>query len=265
MKMFFSFLFFLCVSNIDAQNMMQQIAEKSNTLPYQQTAQRILQYGEKLRQPHLPAEQQKIIAQYNALNGSYKDSVIQYIQANPNTETSGILALSYYFDIQKDSGFLRQALRLMQGANVQNQYAHYISDELNGLDSAQVGKLIPVFEMIDLNRNMQHFPNGKKTLLNFWASWCVPCRAENETLKKQYVAIQQKGTEICSVNIDDDKNRWLLASKQDQLPWANCFAGNGFGSRIARFFTIHQIPQNVLLDENGKILARNISINQLLK
>lgn len=244
---------------------MQLIAEKSNALPYQQTAQKILQYGEQLRQPHLPVEQQKIIAQYNELNNRYKDSIAQYVQANPNAEMSGVLALSYYFDIQKDSGFLRRTLQLMQGASVQNRYTHYILDELNGLDSGQVGKVIPVFELVDLDKKIQHFPNGKKTLLNFWASWCVPCRAENATLKDQYATIQQKGISICSVNIDDDPNRWILASKQDQLPWLNCFAGNGFESRMARFFTIHQIPQNVLLDENGKILARNISIHQLIR
>ncbi|MFT4202308.1 MAG: thioredoxin family protein [Chitinophagaceae bacterium] len=265
MKHLLFLLLILCFFNSRAQNMMQLIEEQSYTLPYQQTAQKILEYGAQLRQPHLAAEQQKITAQYNDLNNRYKDSIVQYIQTRPDTDTAGVLALSYYFDIRKDSGFLRQTLQVMQSHNVHNHYTHYISDELNGLDSAQVGKRMPDMTLADVHNQPQHFPNGYKTLLVFWASWCVPCRAENTTLKDQYPVLQQKGISLCSVNLDDDKNRWLLASRQDQLPWLDCFAGNGFGSRMARFFTIHQIPQNVLLDPNGKILGRNVSLNQLLK
>ncbi len=265
MKWLLIFVLALCFSNSRAQNMLADISEKSNSLPYRQTVQKILQYGEQLRQPHLPAEQQKLTSEYNLLNNQYKDTIVQYIQKNPNVETAGILALSYYFDVQKDSGFLRQSLVLMQNANTQNQYVQYIKEELNGLDSGKVGKKIPVFQLTDANNQVQTFPNGKKTLLVFWASWCIPCRVENSTLKKQYALLQQKGIAICSVNLDETKTNWTNASQQDQFTWNDCFGGNAFSSRIARFFTIHQIPQNVLLDGDGTILVRNISLNQLLK
>ena len=244
---------------------MARMTEKSGSLPFRQTAQKILQYGVQLRQPQLPQEKQKTIAAYNALNGRYKDSILQYLWTHADTDTAGVLALCYFFDIQKDSGFLRRSLQLMQDAKVDNPYTHYISDELDGLDSAHAGKVVPGFSLVDRDNKVHHFPDGHKTLLVFWASWCVPCRAENSALKDQYAKIRQKGIAICGVNLDEDKNRWLLASGQDGLPWLDCFAGNAFASRIARFFTLHQIPQNVLLDENGKILARNSTINQLIR
>jgi len=248
-----------------AQNMLADITEKTPSLPFRAMAQQILQYGEQLRQPQLPQEKQKLIVDYNTLNGRYKDSIFQYIQTSSNTETASILPLSFFFDIQKDSSFLRKCSDFFQKNNVRNKYTKYIGEELSGMDSAQVGKIIPMFSLLDFNGKTQNFPNGHKTLLVFWASWCVPCRAENDHLKDQYAALQQKGLEIASVNLDEDKNRWLLASKQDQLPWANCFPGNAWESRIARFFTLHQIPQNVLLDGTGKILARNVSLSQLGK
>lgn len=262
--------FFICLLVLvglqsQAQDMLIRISEKSKDLPFQQTSKKILDYAEQIRKPHLPAEQLALIQQYNQLNNGYKDSILQYIQTNPTVENAAVLPLSYYFDIRTDSGFLRKSLLLFHANNVDNQYTQYMTAELNGLDSAQVGKTIPSFSLLDINGKTQIFPNGQKTLFVFWASWCVPCRAENETLKTQYATIQQRGIQIASINLDEDKNRWLLASKQDQLPWANAFAGQGFSSRIARFFTIHQIPQNVLLDESGKILARNIGLNQLVK
>lgn len=245
--------------------MLAEITEKASSLPFQNFVQKILQSGEQLRQPQLSQEKQKRIEQYNILNNQYQDSISDYIQKYPAQENAGLLSLQYFFDIRKDTSFLRKNLQVFQSANIANRYTAYIVDELNGLDSGQVGKMMPNFSLLNIKNSIEKYPNGKKTLFVFWASWCAPCRLETEHLKAQYQSIQQKGIELVSVNLDDDKNRWLLASKQDQIPWTNCFSDGAWESRMARFFTLHQIPQNVLIDGHGKIEARNISINQLLK
>ncbi|PZP47042.1 MAG: hypothetical protein DI598_11460 [Pseudopedobacter saltans] len=262
-------LFFLFCSlfslTIHAQNMLASITENASRLPFQNMVGDILQIGEQLRKPQLPLEKQKLIEKYNVLNTQYQDSIAHYLKAFPNNEKAGYLSLQYFFDIRRDTPFLRKNLNIFLSTGVENKFTQYIKEELSGLDSAQVGKNIPTFLFKDINKQSRTFPNGHKTLFVFWASWCAPCRLETDQLKDQYDNIRKKDIDLVSVDLDDDPNRWLLASKQDQIPWMNCFADGAWESRVARFFTLHQIPQNVLIGSDGKILARNISIHQLLK
>ena len=265
MKSFLLICLIFCSNIIQAQSVFQLISQKSDSLPFPSFFHEILQEGEKLRQPLLPDEKQKLITHYNTINRQLQDSIGQYIQSNPSNESAALLSLHYFFDIRKDTSFLRTSLQIFKQFQVQNSYVTYIQEELDGLNNAQIGKVIPLFSLVDISKHTQIIPTGHRLLLIFWASWCVPCRAELEQLKEVYSQLKSKGLDIVSVNLDEDKNRWLAASKQEILPWINCYAPGAWESKIARFFTLHQIPQNALLDEKGKIINRNVPIAQLLK
>lgn len=99
---------------------------------------------------------------------------------------------------------------------------------------------------------------GKFVLLEFWASWCGPCRAENPNLLRTYASLKDKNFEILAVSLDENREKWLQAVKEDNLPWIQVSDLGGFNSFVAKEYGIKAIPQNLLIDPNGKIIAKNL-------
>lgn len=103
---------------------------------------------------------------------------------------------------------------------------------------------------------------GQYVLLDFWASWCGPCRAENPNIKKAYEAYHDKGFEIYAVSLDKSKEDWEKAITKDELPWLNV-SDLQPENEAATMYGVQGIPMNFLLDKEGKIIAKNLSGEQL--
>lgn len=106
---------------------------------------------------------------------------------------------------------------------------------------------------------------GKYILLDFWASWCVPCREENPALVKLYDKYKSKGFEVVGYSNDANRKSWMEAIKSDQLPWLNISDLKGSYSKGAASYQVRTLPQNFLIDKNGIIVAQNLRGEDLEK
>lgn len=106
---------------------------------------------------------------------------------------------------------------------------------------------------------------GKYVLVDFWASWCGPCRAENPNVVKAYSRFKDKGFDILAVSLDDKKDKWQAAVQADNLPWTHVSDLKGWKNEVAEQYGIQAIPQNLLLDPKGVIIAKNLRGDALEK
>lgn len=106
---------------------------------------------------------------------------------------------------------------------------------------------------------------GKYILLDFWASWCGPCRAENPNVLKAYNQFKDKNFDVLAVSLDEDRDAWLKAIKEDGMPWIHVSDLKGFENAAAVQYGIRAIPQNFLIDPSGKIIATNLRGEKLEK
>ena len=140
------------------------------------------------------------------------------------------------------------------------------------LKAVQMAKLVigaqaPQIVMADPNGEVISLSSfrGKTVLVDFWASWCRPCRAENPQVVKLYEKYKDQGFEIYGVSLDREKHLWIQAIKQDGLEWIHVSDLQFWNSSAAKLYNVNSIPQTYLLDEDGKIIAKDFRAAELEK
>ncbi len=104
---------------------------------------------------------------------------------------------------------------------------------------------------------------GKYVLVDFWASWCKPCRVENPMLVKTFNSFKSRNFTIVGVSLDNNRKSWIKAINKDKLAWSHVSDLKFWRNEVAQLYGVKTVPQNYLIDPTGKIIARNIRIDQL--
>ena len=140
-----------------------------------------------------------------------------------------------------------------------DSFVKHISERLKGV--LLPGMEAPEISMKDTEGNVRRLSDlrGKVVLIDFWASWCGPCRRENPNVVKLYKKYHDRGFEIYSVSLDKEKGAWLKAIRDDGLIWPNHVSDlQGWTSSGGKTYGVMSVPNTVLVDAEGKIIARNL-------
>jgi thiol-disulfide isomerase/thioredoxin len=148
-------------------------------------------------------------------------------------------------------------------AQQQTNAGKYLANEIQKLQGGSPGSMANNFTTIDIEGKPLRLSDyrGKYVLLDFWASWCVPCRKGNPLLKELYARYKDKGIEFIGIS-DDDRNpdAWKKAVEKDSLPWKHVLraikSANGQSTDILENYGIQSLPTKILIDPNGKIIGR---------
>ncbi len=190
------------------------------------------------------------------------DLILKEVKAHPYSFASAFIAYKR-LPAQSDIKTIEDIYNTLKSRN--NYYAKQLSEKLKAKKQTLIGLSAPDFKLID--DNMGELTNktfkGKYLLLDFWASWCKPCREENHNLVTAYRKYADKGLEIVSISLDRDKSNWEEAVKYDNLSWIQLCDLKGSKSKIAQSFGIEVIPSNFLINKEGKIVAKDLTGSML--
>ncbi len=148
-----------------------------------------------------------------------------------------------------------------------DEYVSLLKEKLLQLHSTEIGKVAPEIEMTDENGVVFKLSSlrGKVVLIDFWAGWCRPCRAENPNVVAAFAKYKDKGFDVLGVSLDKDKDSWLKAIKDDKLTWHHVSDLMYWNNAAAKLYNINSVPHSILIDKDGKILAHNLRGEELLK
>lgn len=204
-----------------------------------------------------------VVAQKKELT---KEDYIARVKANPDS-------ISTLVDLRRVGGYTPEYQELQSlyntlGKNVKNsQEGQEFKTYLEALSRVEIGKQAPEFTQNDTTGNPIKLTDfrGKFVLLDFWASWCPDCRVQSPDLVKTYATFKDKNFEILGISFDRDRNSWIKAIHTDKLHWKHVSDLKRWQNDVGTLYGVKAIPQNVLIDPSGKIIARNIHGEELNK
>lgn len=184
------------------------------------------------------------------------------------------LAIIRLIQVSEDGAKTEELYKLMNAPVQQSALGQYANQQIQLSKINPIGSVVKDFSQNDTAGNPVKISSfrGKYVLLDFWASWCRPCRMENPNVVAAYNKFHDKNFTILSVSLDQAKASWIDAIKMDGLNWNHVSDLKGWNNEVAALFHITQIPQNLLIDPDGKIIAKNLrgpvlenKLNQIFK
>ncbi|GAA4439241.1 TlpA disulfide reductase family protein [Ravibacter arvi] len=171
-----------------------------------------------------------------------------------------VFTANNFLNSQQDLPVLEALADKLQKENPNPKYAQAFIAGVKRIKGISVGDLAPEFSLSDPDGKAVTLSSlrGKYVLLDFWASWCGPCRRENPNVVKLYDRYKSKNFEIYGVSLDKDKEKWIQAIKDDNLTWVHGSDLKYWNSNVAAMYGVNGIPATYLLDQEGRVIAKDL-------
>jgi len=204
----------------------------------------------------------------DAMDGEMLNIKKDFISKHPSSYVTPTVVneISYYLDVPEMESMLTSLDTTL------NKVATVVSlkERLNIMKSVAIGQKAPDFTLNDVNGNpvsLSSKTGGKTKLLlvDFWASWCGPCRGENPNVVKVWTAYNKKGFDVFGVSLDKSADSWKKAIADDKLTWTQVSDLQYWNSAAAKQYAVNSIPSNFLIDGNGVIIGHNLRGEDLYK
>ena len=192
--------------------------------------------------------------------------VLEGVRKFAGTEIAQNLIHEILFYCEVDFKFFTQAVEALGDSIPDCGMKAMIFDAYDKLKAKQLTGQAPDFELPNVKGQKIRLADfrGKHVLLDFWASWCAPCRKKNKELNLQYPELRDAGLEVISVSLDSKKTLWLQALKEDRVEWIQLIDETGFEqSKVREAYKVEQVPTVYLIGPDGNILLKNPEIEEI--
>lgn len=227
------------------------------------------QYSAAYRQtPRDEALVKAILAKKDTVDNRYTARQYAFVKANPDAYVS-LITLAEAAGSLVDVPTAEPVFNSLSARLRESPFGQEFKALMDKRRAVAVGQPAPAFTQNDVNDHPVKLSDfkGKYVLIDFWASWCKPCRAENPTVVKAYHQYKDRDFTVISVSLDRPgrKEDWVKAIQADGLEWTQVSDLQFWNNEVAKLYGVHSVPQNFLLDKEGKIVAANLRGEELGK